>query len=265
MSNPYSSISFTDVASRYNRINTIPDDAAITLGKSIANLSEGEGLVLDMGCGAGRIAIPAVQAGVNVLGVEIDSAMLQQATRGAKELTFHGVQGDIVQLPLADNSMSVVLSINVLHLVPAWQEVLQEAVRVLQPNGLFVQGRDWLDPASCAGQLRFKLREVVMGLMPNLRPTAAASPKVMAEALTAMGGTMQESIVATRWVVHQSPADILEQMAHRQHNETWMLTDDVLAEAVQQLTAWANDTWDDIHAVQAVEKQFLLTPTTGLA
>ncbi|MEO0565996.1 MAG: methyltransferase domain-containing protein, partial [Chloroflexota bacterium] len=250
MSDSYSSISFTTIAQNYNQINAIPADAAHELGQAITNLDGGRGLVLDMGCGAGRIALPAAGAGAKMIGVEVDAAMLREANRAATELTFDGIRGDIVHLPLADDCISTVLSINVLHLVPSWKQVLEEAVRVMQPDGMFVQGRDWLDPQSCAGQLRFKLREVVMGLMPGLRPTAAASPQVMSQTLIDMGGTVAETITATSWTVYQSPADILTQMSQRKHNETWMLNDQVLTEAVQQLNAWANSTWDDIHQKQ---------------
>jgi hypothetical protein len=157
-----------------------------------------------------------------------------------------------------------VLSINVLHLVPAWQQALAEASRVMRPGGILIQGRDWLDPASCAGQLRGKLREAIMALEPGLRPTAAASPVVMAQALDQAGGVTEPDIIAASWTTPTSPAEVLAQMAAREHNETWMLTPELLAAALDRLRAWASETWADLDTAEPVERRFVLTVTRGL-
>jgi SAM-dependent methyltransferase len=264
MTSSYHAISFSAVAPRYNRINALPDQAAGSLGEALARLSPPGAPALDMGCGAGRVAVPAAAAGLPVVGIDLDAAMLGEALAGATALPFEAVRGTITRLPFADASFNTVLSINVLHLVPEWRAVLAEAVRVLRPGGLFVQGRDWIDPESCAGLLRGKLREVVMALEPGLRPTAAASPAVLAAALAEYGGATEPELVAARWDAPISPAELLRQMAARLHNETWMLSDELLAAALERLQAWAAETWADPEAAQPVERRFHLIVTRGL-
>jgi SAM-dependent methyltransferase len=266
MSASYSEISFSSVAPRYNQINALPAAAAAQVGATLAGLLSPGAAVLDMGCGAGRIAVPAAAAGLRVTGVDSDAAMLAEASRSAAagRLEFTAIHGDITALPLPDDRFEAVLSINVLHLVPAWQQALAEATRVMRPGGLLIQGRDWLDPASCAGQLRGQLRQAIMALEPGLQPTAAASPVVMAQALAQAGGTTEPDIIAASWALPASPADVLAQMAAREHNETWMLGPDLLAAAMERLHAWASATWADLDAAEPVERRFVFTVTRGL-
>lgn len=264
MTNLYSSISFSNVASRYNEINAIPAAAQAELGTALRELAPAGSVMLDIGCGAGRIALPAVSAGLPVIGIDINGAMVHEAQSRAEERPFGGVNGDITTLPFPDNSFTHIFTANVFHLLPTWQTAIAEAIRVLRPGGLFIQGYDWLDPESIANQFRWELRKVVMGLEPGLRPTMAASPKVVAEALAEAGGTTAEAVVACSWETPTSPAEILEQMATRQYNETWMLSDELLDAAVVRLEEWMHGTWDDVDMAYPVERRFTLGVTRGL-
>lgn len=261
MTTTYSQISFRDVARRYNLINNIPEAATRSLGHAIATLAPNGGQQLDMGCGAGRIAGPAATAGARIIGMDISRAMLTQARAAILPETANLIEGDIVTLPFPNHHFEVVLSINVLHLVPQWEAVLTEALRVLETNGRFVQGRDWIDPSSCLSQMRWKLREIVMGLAPNLRPTAAASPAVLAQKLADLGGVTGEPEAACQWTDDIAPSDLLHQMATRQFNETWMLPDEILTPAIQALSDWVGETWANPHVAQPVERRFNLIMT----
>lgn len=264
MSNAYSAMSFSNVAPRYNQINELPAPAATEIGIALAAMIASSAPVLDAGCGAGRIAIPAAEAGLAMVGLDRNEAMLDEAVRLAGKRSFWGVYGDVVCLPFAAESFSAVLSINVLHLVPAWEQAIAEVVRVLRPGGLFIQARGWMDPESCASRIRDHMRTVIMDLNPGLRPTAAASPAVLAKALAELGGVTEDDQIVTRWQVETSPAEILSQMAARQHNQTWMLDDDLLTALVERMTAWVNVTWPDPAAPQPVNHGFILTVTREL-
>jgi SAM-dependent methyltransferase len=259
----YTAMSFATVAPRYNAINAVPAAAAAQLGRCLA-AAAGPGPALDMGCGAGRIAVPTAAAGLAVVGVDLDGNMLHEAQQAAHGLPFSALRANISRLPFAADSFSSVLSINVLHLVPDWPTVLQEAVRVMQPGGRFIQGRDWLDPQSPAAVLRGQLRMIVGTLEPGLRPTAAASPQVMAEALAALGGRTGADLSAASWQTPIAPAQLLREMADRSHNETWMLPAELLSAALARLTDWVAQHYADPEQVLPVERRFQLTVTDGL-
>jgi SAM-dependent methyltransferase len=263
MTSSYSVISLSHGAPRYNRIDALPDAAAADLGEALARLAIGDGVALDMGCGAGRVAIPAAGAGLPVVGVDLDATMLGEAIRAVEGLPFNVARGTILHLPFAEATFATVLAINVLHLIPEWRAVLDEVVRVLRPGGILVQGRDWVDPDSCAGRLQAKLREVVAELEPGLQLSATA-PTALTAVLSELGGVTEPDLVAASWDVPVSPAELLRQMAAQAHSETGMLSDALLEAALERLRAWVIATWADPEQLQPVARRFHLIVTRGL-
>lgn len=261
--NAYTAMSYREIASRYNAINALPPYAAFEIGRAIAHYARGAAL-LDLGAGAGRLAIPAALAGCRVVALDLESAMLLAGWREAslQAVDLPSIQANAVHLPLSDNSFDAVMINNLLHLVPQWQAVLVEAARVLRPGGVLIQGRDWLDPQSCAGRIRAKWREIIAALRPDMRPTAAAGPALF-QTLARMGGRIEAEILAAEWTECLSPARILSRMRQRMHNETWSLDDDLLASGLAMLEPWVHETFD-VSAEEEVTWRFMLTVTYDL-
>ena len=107
---------------------------------SFAALQPGE-TVVDLGSGAGIdcfIAGKQVGPTGQVIGVDMTPDMLLQARQNAKENGHSNVSfrlGEIEHLPVADNSVDVVISNCVVNLSPDKQQVLHDVYRVLKPSG----------------------------------------------------------------------------------------------------------------------------------
>jgi ubiquinone/menaquinone biosynthesis C-methylase UbiE len=107
---------------------------------AIAALKEGE-IVLDLGSGGGFdcfLAARKVGKTGRVIGVDMTPEMLQKARLNAKKGGHENVEfrlGEIEHLPVADNSVNVVISNCVLNLSTDKPQVLREAYRVLKPGG----------------------------------------------------------------------------------------------------------------------------------
>jgi SAM-dependent methyltransferase len=107
---------------------------------TLAELRPGE-IVLDLGCGGGIdvfLAAERVGASGKVFGLDMTAEMLALARQnkhkaGVGNVEF--VQGDMEALPLADESVDVVISNCVINLAPDKDRVLREAYRVLKPGG----------------------------------------------------------------------------------------------------------------------------------
>ncbi len=107
---------------------------------TIAGLRAGE-RVLDLGSGGGiDCFLAARQVGPTgrVIGVDMTPAMLAKANAnkarlGAENVEFR--QGQIEALPVADESVDVVMSNCVINLAPDKLAVFREAFRVLRPGG----------------------------------------------------------------------------------------------------------------------------------
>ncbi|MDW8147355.1 MAG: class I SAM-dependent methyltransferase [Roseiflexaceae bacterium] len=249
-------IRFDAIAGVYDQVRGHPPEVAEQIGRAIAALAGNDALVLELGIGTGRIALPVALAGCRVVGIDISAAMLRvaRAKDGGEALWL--LQGDIEHLPFADGVFDATLAVHVLHLARDWRSALAEALRVLRPGGIFVQGRDWRDPQSCVGRLRSKLRETVMELLPGSRPPGAGA--AIGQALAKLGATVAPEMVAASWVAPISPAQVLEEMAARSDAETWVLDDVTLNAALERLRAWAVSVYDDLNQPEMVERRFVL-------
>jgi SAM-dependent methyltransferase len=74
--------------------------------------------VLDAGCGAGRFAEVALQAGANVVALDYSSAVDACYANLKHYANLHVVQGDIYALPVAQHFFSYVYSLGVLQHTP---------------------------------------------------------------------------------------------------------------------------------------------------
>ncbi len=125
-------------------LESVPEGANLALGcgnpTALASLQKGE-TVLDLGSGAGIdcfIASEKVGASGWVIGVDMTPEMVQRARENARKAGITNVEfrlGDIENLPVADNSVDVVISNCVINLVTNKSRVFSEVYRVLKPGG----------------------------------------------------------------------------------------------------------------------------------
>ena len=125
-------------------IGAVPEGANLGLGcgnpVALASLREGE-TVLDLGAGAGFdcfLAADRVGSNGRVIGVDMTPEMVDRARENAKKGNYGNVEfrlGEIENLPVADNSVDVVISNCVINLAPDKKRVFEETYRVLKPGG----------------------------------------------------------------------------------------------------------------------------------
>lgn len=93
--------------------------------------------VLDVGCGAGQIAIPAARAGILVTGVDIAANQIADARARAEsegvEVRFE--EGDAEALDFPDASFDAVVSLIGAMFAPRPNRVSAELLRVCRPGG----------------------------------------------------------------------------------------------------------------------------------
>ena len=121
-----------------------PDGANLGLGcgnpLAIASLKAGQ-TVLDLGSGGGFdvfLAAKAVGPGGLVIGVDMTPEMVSKARAAKAKGGFTNVDfrlGEIEHLPVADDSVDVIISNCVVNLSPDKGAVFREAYRVLKPGG----------------------------------------------------------------------------------------------------------------------------------
>ena len=125
-------------------LKAVPEGANLGLGcgnpTALASLKEGE-VVLDLGSGAGfDCFLAAIRVGKQgrVIGVDMTPEMIEKARENAQKGNYENVEfrlGDIENLPVAGNSVDVIISNCVINLSPDKEKVFLEAFRVLKPGG----------------------------------------------------------------------------------------------------------------------------------
>lgn len=106
----------------------------------------GGGRVLDLGCGAGRNAVPLARLGWDVVGVDLSQPMLHAAAQRALEerlgQRLHWVLAPMDALPAGDRCFDLVVAHGIWNLARSgveFRRALEEAARVAKPGaGLFV-------------------------------------------------------------------------------------------------------------------------------
>ena len=121
-----------------------PDGSNLGLGcgnpVALASLKKGE-VVLDLGSGAGFdcfLATDRVGPEGKVIGVDMTPEMVDKARRNAQKNGINNVEfrlGEIENLPVADESVDIIISNCVINLAPNKERVFKEAFRVLKPGG----------------------------------------------------------------------------------------------------------------------------------
>jgi 2-polyprenyl-3-methyl-5-hydroxy-6-metoxy-1,4-benzoquinol methylase len=96
--------------------------------------------VLDAGCGTGRLGIELAARGFDIVGVDLDPVMLDEARRKAPRLEW--VLGDLAELRLRRRFDAAVLAGNVMIFVAAGseREVLARIADHVNSGGLVVAG-----------------------------------------------------------------------------------------------------------------------------
>jgi SAM-dependent methyltransferase len=128
-----------------SELETLPEEVTgLSMGCgdpiTLASLKPGQ-TVLDLGSGGGIdcfLAAKKVGESGHVIGVDMTPEMLEKARANQAKMGFKNVEfrlGEIEHLPVADDSVDVIISNCVVNLSPDKPQVFREAFRVLKSGG----------------------------------------------------------------------------------------------------------------------------------
>jgi len=112
-----------------------PDTSESAVSRPLLDLIESldpDSLVLDIGCGPGRVLGVLARRGIRCVGLDRSRVSVGLAVE-----RYHrpGVVGDNLRLPFADGTAGVVISDGVIHHTENPQAALAENFRILKPGG----------------------------------------------------------------------------------------------------------------------------------
>ena len=150
--------------------------------------------LLDVGCGAGQLALIAARAGAQVVGCDIAANWLEKARARAAaeglEVTFE--EGDAESLPYADGQFDVVTSLIGAMFAPRPELVAAELTRVCRPGGVIAMA-NWT-PGGFVGQM-FKT------ISKHIAPSGMPSPVLWGDEAT-VRDRLREGIADLKFALH---------------------------------------------------------------
>ncbi|HEV7606523.1 MAG TPA: class I SAM-dependent methyltransferase [Steroidobacteraceae bacterium] len=178
-----------------------------------------DAVILDYGCGQGRLAGELIELGyINVLGIDSSAEMIRIARERVPDAGF--AENDGEHLPCGDASVDAVLLFAVLTCIAAddaQKNLLREFKRILRPGGLLLVS-DYPLQADARNLQRYELFAQELGGYGRFRLAGGAvlrhhSREWFDDLLT--GFQVEEPVELDAKTMNGNPARILQLWAHR--------------------------------------------------
>ncbi|WP_018111068.1 class I SAM-dependent methyltransferase [Thermus igniterrae] len=256
------SSALTRVAYAYDRLRAYPPEVAGRIATAMANALQVKGeepLLLELGVGTGRIALPLIARGYPYLALDNNPAMLevfrQKAAGVMRKVRL--LEADARDIPLPGESVHGVIVVHLWHLLPDWPRALAEALRVLKPGGVLLEGWDRVE-----AEVEWRLQERWRALVEaeGFRVERGLHQRRLAEVEEALKrlGLKPKVRQVVAWREMRTPREALEALGERLYSFTQAVPEAVHQRVMPRLWAWAEGELGDLDRPFPVEKSFYL-------
>jgi ubiquinone/menaquinone biosynthesis C-methylase UbiE len=230
------SISFDRAAGFYDQTRKLAGPMATIGVQTILDLAGPHGLILEVGIGTGRIGVPLLERGANLIGCDLSIEMMRQLR--SKYPAARLTRSDAARLPFPADRFDALITIHVLHLVGAWRTALRDFKRVLKSTGVYINSWHWHDQNSIDHKVRQYWRDRIEARGFNWRRPGIQSREELFAELKAMGAHIEEKEIA-RGMDQTTPRELLDGLTNRVFSDTWDLPDDMLSASIRETRDWA--------------------------
>ena len=246
--------SFDRAASFYDQTRPLFDSIATRGIQAILDITGPGARVLEVGAGTGRISIPLLEQGLDLIGCDLSSKMLRRLQE--KYPSAPNVQSDACALPFPDAHFMFVLTVHVLHLIPSWREVLREIQRVLAPGGAYLNVTTWGSTGdSTRERLRLHWRDWLGAQGVNAGNPGIQSREQVVTELQSLGAQLTE-VEVLRYPLVFTLGEELERFASRTYSDSWEIPDPLFEASMEELRTWAGNEYDDLKEQRQDEVRF---------
>jgi len=236
--------SFDRAAGIYDQTRPLFEPIAKNGLQAILDITGPDARLLDVGTGTGRISVPLLERGVDLIGCDISSKMLSRLKEKLPSARI--AQSDAAHLPFSTAHFDVVLTVHVLHLIPPWREALREFRRVLKPEGVYLNVKTWESAGvSIREQLRVHWRRWLDTQGVSGRRVGIQDEAEFQQELHGLGGHLIE-VEVIRYSIPFTLREELERFESRVNSDTWDIPDDIFARSMQELRAWVESEFGDL-------------------
>lgn len=229
------SVAFDDAVDFYDETRGLSPEASRATTELLATELSGSRRLLEVGVGTGLLALPLVERGFRVVGVDLSAPMILRTREKAGAGAPLGLAvADATRLPFRSGSFDAAFMRHVLHLVPSWESALAEVVRVVRPGGRFLVSITDYSGLYREVQERFLTEAGGLPLSIGLRPDDDAS---LLRAMSMLGARAQR-LPPVRGRRTLTMRRFLQHVEEGHYTWTWAATERQRIDAVKRLRSW---------------------------
>ncbi len=247
--------SFDRAADYYDQTRELPEPIATHGIPALLQHIAPQGKILDVGTGTGRISVPLLRLGADVIGIDLSLNMMGKLRE--KYPAAHLAQADASRLPFATRQFDAVLTTHVMHLIGPWREALHEYRRVLKPGGVYIDSTQWHDASSQLTRIRDKWREMVEAQGAQWRRPGVQNRAELDAELKFIGAQI-EDVEVLRYYATATPHERLDQIHRRVCSDAWDVSDAVFEATFKEITAWTRKEIGPLDKSITEERRFIL-------
>ena len=250
------SLSFDRAADFYDRTRPLFKPIATQGVQAIVDLTGPTARILDVGTGTGRISVPLLENGADLVGCDLSVKMMRQLL--GKYPSARIVQADASCLPFPAARFDAALTVHVLHLITPWREALREIRRVLLPGGVYLNVRTW---ASAGVSIREGMRHFwrrrleIRGV--EVGPPGMQNHEEFQQELASLEASRTE-VEVVRFALPLTLREELERFSSRTFSDAWDVPEEHHAASVQELRAWVEQEYGDLDQPREDPVRFMI-------
>lgn len=237
------SIAFDRAAEFYDRSRSISEESMARNVALVTRELAGRGRVLEVGVGTGLIALPLLEAGLDLVGLDISPPMLAKLVEKAGgSPPFPLVLADATRMPFPDGRFGAAYLRWVLHLVASWRDLLAEMVRVVRPGSVLLVNLGAYGGERAEIQERFGALTGVSVEPVGLR---WGDFDELDRAMTALG-TVPRDLPALSDTDDEPLSGFLDGIEENRYSWVWRVDDATRLRALAELREWAKDRYGSL-------------------
>ncbi len=250
------SLSFDRAAGYYDQTRSLPETVVRQGVQAILDIAGRSARILDVGTGTGRVSIPLLEAGADLVGCDLSLPMLRRLQE--KLPTARILQADAARLPFPTAHFDVVMTVHVVHLIARWQEALREFQRVLRAGGVYLNVRTY-DHAgfSVREQMRKYWRGWVEAQGVTIHQPGIRDHQTFLDELKSQGANLSE-VEVVRYSMRYTLREQMERLRLRMYSDAWHIPDDVHEASMRELESWVEREYGDWDLAREDEVMFVI-------